>query len=72
MKTSGSVERKLNCGKMPKPRRKAYLESALGEIVSLRVALNILHSKIRESSPARRKDLAGQDGAESNKVTRAQ
>ena len=35
MKISDSAERKLNCGKMPKPRRKAYLESALGEMSEL-------------------------------------
>lgn len=32
---SDSAERKLNCGKMPKPRCKAYLESALGEMSEL-------------------------------------
>lgn len=53
MKISDSAERKLNCGKMPKPRCKAYLKSALGEIVSLRIAMNILHPKIRESRPVR-------------------
>ena len=35
MKISDSAERKLNCGKMSKPRCKAYLESALGEMSEL-------------------------------------
>ena len=34
--------------------------------------MNVPTPKIRESSPARREELAGQDGAESNKATRAQ
>ena len=72
MKISDSAERKLNCGKMPKPRRKAYLESALGEIVSLRIATNILHPKIRESRPARHsRNTRWPVGAEGNKATRA-
>ena len=35
MKISDSVERKLNCGKMLKSRRRAYLGSALGEMSEL-------------------------------------
>ena len=48
-----TIERKLNCGKMPKPQMKADWK-ALGWNRQEVLPLNSTFPKIRESSPARR------------------
>ena len=57
-KISDSAERKLNCGKMLKPRCKAYLESALGEMSELEDSYEYLPPKNqRKQSCKTRKSL---------------